>query len=161
MLTYRTHPVRIHYAAWPLSVRGISYITTCISGPGLLPSQPCSRGSRPWHGTDYPCTTVQTRHGPNCNYSRYPALMSPQSQSPSPRSSCTHTPACRETPPCCALCVSSHTSLDNVYKKKKKKRKTKIAMHKMTARRKINRRYFCLCMEIRTTYFIVSKIFKK
>ena len=26
MLTYRTHPFRIHYPAWPLSVRGISYI---------------------------------------------------------------------------------------------------------------------------------------
>ena len=61
----------------------------------VLPSQPCMRGSRPWHSTDYPCSTVQTRAGPNSNYRRYPAFVSQQSQSPSP---CTpHTPACHET----------------------------------------------------------------
>ena len=33
----RTEPIQSEssYPAWPLSVRGISYITTCVSGPGL------------------------------------------------------------------------------------------------------------------------------
>ena len=31
--------------------------TACVSGPGL-PSQPCMRGSRPWHGTDHQHATV-------------------------------------------------------------------------------------------------------
>ena len=49
------------------------------------------------HGTDHPYAAVQTRDGPECNYRRYPAFVSPQSQSPSPCDSRTHTPACRET----------------------------------------------------------------
>ena len=44
---------------------------------GSLLSQPCSRWSRTWHSTDYSCATMQTRHGPKCNYCRYPAFFPP------------------------------------------------------------------------------------
>ena len=44
------------------------------------------------HGTDRPLAAVQTRHGPNCNYRRYPAFVSPLSQSSSPLGP--RTPAC-------------------------------------------------------------------
>ena len=46
------------------------------------------------HGTDHPYAAVQTRDGPNYNYCRYPAFVSPQSQSQSPRSP--RTPACHD-----------------------------------------------------------------
>jgi len=49
------------------------------------------------HGTDHPHAAVQTRDGPECNYRRYPAFVSPQSQSPSPFHSRTQAPACHET----------------------------------------------------------------
>ena len=49
------------------------------------------------HSTDHPHAAVQIRDGPNRNYRRYPAFVSPQSQSPSPFDSRTHTPACHET----------------------------------------------------------------
>ena len=60
----------------------------------VSPSQPCTRGSRPWHGTDYPFTTVQTRAGPDSNYCHYPAFVPPLSQSPSPLTP--HAPACHD-----------------------------------------------------------------
>ena len=46
------------------------------------------------HGTDHPHAAVQTRHSPNCNYRRYPALVSQSSQSPSPCDP--RTPACHD-----------------------------------------------------------------
>ena len=46
------------------------------------------------HGTDHPHAAVQTRDGPNCNYRRYPAFVSPLSQSSSPFNP--RTPACHD-----------------------------------------------------------------
>ena len=46
------------------------------------------------HGMDHPYAAVQTRDGPNRNYRRYPASVSPQSQSSSPFSP--HAPACHD-----------------------------------------------------------------
>ena len=46
------------------------------------------------HGTDHPYAAVQTRDGPNCNYRRYPAFVSPLSQSSSPFDP--RTPACHD-----------------------------------------------------------------
>ena len=46
------------------------------------------------HGTDRPLAAVKTRHGPQCNYSRYPAFVSQPSQSSSPFN--THAPACHD-----------------------------------------------------------------
>ena len=64
-------------------------------------------GSRPWHSTDHPFATVQTRAGPDHNYRRYPAFVPPQSQSQSQSPFTPHAPACDDAQT--ALNTQTHT----------------------------------------------------
>ena len=55
----RTEPIQSEFSTQPDLCPSAGSATSPRAFPDrVYPSQLCSRGSRPWHGTDYPCTTV-------------------------------------------------------------------------------------------------------
>ena len=63
------------------------------------------------HGPDCTLAAVPTRHGPQCNYGRYSALVSHLSQSSSPSHSRAQTPFYPRTP----ACYETHTALHYIH----------------------------------------------